>query len=183
MPQVIYTIGHSTRSSDDLINLLRAYRIDTLVDVRRFPGSRRHPQFSGERLAETLRAAAIEYVHIEALGGRRPVQPGSPNDAWRNRGFRGYADHMLTAEFRRALERLEELAVAQRVAVMCAEAVPWRCHRNLLADALVARGVEVRHILSEDHAQSHELNTAARRQADGSLVYSSQERQLDLLRE
>lgn len=181
MQIVVYTVGHSTRTAVALVALLQTYGIELVVDVRRFPGSRRHPQFSAERLAGTLHDVDIGYLHAEALGGRRPVVAASPNAAWRNAGFRGYADHMATPEFRRALENLERLAVRQRLAVMCAEAVPWRCHRNLLADALVARGIEVRHILSEDQVQVHELNAAARVQPDGSLVYADREGQLELL--
>jgi uncharacterized protein (DUF488 family) len=167
----IHTVGHSTRAADEFTALLHAHGIRVLVDVRRFPGSKRHPQFSRQALAATLPAAGIEYVHEEALGGRRDVQDGSPNAAWRNRSFRGYADHMLTQEFRAALDRLIERAAVASTAIMCAEAVPWRCHRNLIADALVARGHEVLHIVSATRADAHELNANARVERDGTITY------------
>lgn len=168
---MILTVGHSTRTVEELIGLLRAHGVERLVDVRRFPGSRRHPQFGRETLESALGAAGISYAHEEALGGRRPVLAGSPNDAWRNRGFRGYADYMGTAGFAAALDRLIDGARKARTAIMCAEAVPWRCHRNLIADALTARGVEVRHILGEDRAEVHALNVHATVLPDGRLIY------------
>lgn len=176
---VIHTVGHSTRTAEEFVALLNAHGIRTLVDVRRFPGSRRHPQFGREALERVLAGAGIAYVHEATLGGRRPVAPDSPNDAWRNRGFRGYADYMSSAGFREALDRLIARAGEAPLAVMCAEAVPWRCHRNLLADALTARGIEVRHILSEDRADLHVLNPDARVQPDGTIIYSA-DPQLDL---
>lgn len=177
----VHTIGHSTRTVAELIELLRAHGVEHLVDVRRFPGSRRQPQFGKEALRAALPAAGIGYSHEEDLGGRRGVQPDSPNGAWRNRGFRGYADYMGTAEFGAALERLIERARECSTAILCAEAVPWRCHRNLIADALVSREVEVRHILSADRSDVHRLNPAARVLENGVLVYPGGESQLDLL--
>ena len=143
----VYTIGHSTRTLDAFLGLLHREDIRHLADVRRFPGSRRHPHFASAALAVELRAAGVEYRHMPSLGGRRDPAPLSRNLGWRNASFRGYADHMATPEFQDALDEL--IAVAERVptTVMCAEAVPWRCHRNLIADALIARGHEVRHIL------------------------------------
>lgn len=177
----VFTIGHSTRTLDEFLALLRAHGIRAVVDVRRFPGSRRHPRFSREALAASLRAAGIDYLHEEALGGRRPVAVGSPNGAWRNRAFQGYADHMATAAFGRALARLESAAVARPTAILCAEAVPWRCHRNLIADALTVRGTQVLHILSASHARPHTLHAAARVAADGTLTYPGTDAQLAML--
>ena len=176
----LFTIGHSTRPLDELLALLRAHDIERVVDVRRFPGSRKHPQFNRASLAAALAAAGIEYVHEEALGGRRAVVAGSPNTAWRNRSFQAYADHMTSAEFRAALARLESGAARRRSAVMCAEAVPWRCHRRLIADVLVAHGVDVRHIIDATRLQPHELHAAARRRPDGTLVYPDSGDQLEL---
>jgi uncharacterized protein (DUF488 family) len=177
----IFTIGHSTRTWDELLALLRAHGVRVVVDVRRFPGSRRHPQFSKETLGASLRAAGIDYLHEEALGGRRAVAAGSPNTAWRNRAFRGYADHMATDTFARALARLESTAAARPTAILCAEAVPWRCHRNLIADALAARGAQVLHILSEARAQPHALHPSARVGRDGTLTYPGADAQLLIL--
>ncbi len=122
----IWTVGHSTRTAAELIDLLAAHGIEVVADVRRFPGSRRHPQFGRERLAVALRAAGIDYRHLGDLGGRRPVRPDSPNTAWREPGFRGYADHMETPAWRAAIAALQELARGRRTAILCAEAVWWR---------------------------------------------------------
>jgi uncharacterized protein (DUF488 family) len=139
--------------------------------VRRFPGSRRHPQYGAEPLAATLRAAGIEYRHEVELGGRRDPLPDSPNSAWRVRAFRGYADHMDSQGFRAALERLIAEAARRRTAILCAEAVPWRCHRRLIADALVARGVPVVHILGPSRSDVHVLHPAAVRLPGGRIAY------------
>jgi uncharacterized protein (DUF488 family) len=144
---IIFTIGHSTRDIEHFLALLEREGIRRLADVRTLPASRRHPHFNRESLAASLASAGIEYSHHPALGGRRPPRPDSPNAAWRNAGFRGYADYMATPDFQRALDELIHLGAAAPTAVMCAEAVPWRCHRSLIADALVARRIEVRHIL------------------------------------
>jgi uncharacterized protein (DUF488 family) len=167
----IYTIGHSTRTSPEFLELLQSVEIRALVDVRRYPGSKRHPQFNREALAETLAAADVDYHHAPDLGGRREAAEDSANSFWRNASFRAYADYMATQEFRDALQRVEALAQRQRVAIMCAEAVPWRCHRQLIADALVARGHEVHHILSLARADTHELSAGAVRGAQGNLTY------------
>ena len=167
----LYTLGHSTRTAGELIALLAEHGIAELVDVRRFPGSRRHPQFAREALAANLAEAGIGYRHEPDLGGRRNPRPDSPNTAWRNVGFRGYADHMATPEFREALQRLLAQACATPTAVLCAEAVPWRCHRNLLADAAVAEGTEVRHLLAPGQSTVHQLHPAARPLPGGGLVY------------
>lgn len=160
----IYTIGHSTRSAEELVTLLCEHRVTRLADVRRYPGSRRHPHFSRDSLEAALPHHGIGYVHFEDLGGRRRPVHGSPNAAWENEQFRGYADYMATPEFHAAVDRL--LASDDPTAVMCAEAVPWRCHRNLLADELVRRGVEVIHILAAGSAQPHSLNRIARIERD-----------------
>jgi uncharacterized protein (DUF488 family) len=168
----VFTLGHSTRPIEELLALLKEHEIRVLVDVRRFPASRRHPQFSRDTLAESLAGAGIEYVHEPCLGGRRPVRPGSPHTAWRVEAFRGYADHMETPEFGAALERLMRRGAETTVAILCAEAVPWRCHRRLISDALVARGVEVLHILGPRRADPHELDSNARVLPGGRLLYA-----------
>jgi len=167
----LWTIGHSTRPVEELVELLRGEGVTQLVDVRRFPGSRRQPQLGREALAAALPAAGITYVHEPGLGGRRPVAGDSRNTFWRDAGFRGYADYMATAEFAEALEHLESAAAAAPTAIMCAEAVPWRCHRQLVADALVVQGHEVLHIMGGGRVQPHQLNQAARLAVDGVLTY------------
>jgi len=172
MPPV-FTIGHSTRAIGELLALLAEHGIEVLMDVRRFPGSRRHPQFSRDALAAALAAAGVEYVHEPRLGGRRAARADSPHTAWRVEAFRGYADHMETAEFNAALEDLIRLSAGRSVVILCAEAVPWRCHRRLISDALVARGIDVRHILAPGRADLHELDPNARLLEGGRrLVYS-----------
>ena len=174
MPPV-FTVGHSTRPIADLLALLAEHGVRTLVDVRRFPGSRRHPQYSRDALAASLAAAGIQYVHEPGLGGRRAARPDSPHTAWRVEAFRGYADYMDTPEFQAALERLIRRAEEETVAILCAEAVPWRCHRRLISDALVARGVQVMHILGPGRANSHELDPNARLLPGGRLLYAGPE--------
>jgi uncharacterized protein (DUF488 family) len=169
----IYTIGHSTHSQSEFEEMLRSQGVARLVDIRRYPGSRRYPHFSKEALAEWLPAAGIDYVHELALGGRRKPEEDSPNTFWRNAQFRAYADYMSTAEFRDALARLIEVANLQPTAIMCAEAVPWRCHRNLVADALVARSHNVLHIMSAKKAEPHVLNPHAEVEPDGTIIYRS----------
>jgi uncharacterized protein (DUF488 family) len=168
----IFTAGHSTRSLDELLELLGGQGVEALVDVRRYPGSRRHPHFSRDALAAGLAASGIEYVHEPDLGGRRAVRPDSPHTAWRVEAFRGYADHMETPEFQAALERLIRRGAERPTVILCAEAVPWRCHRRLISDALVARGVEVRHILAPGRAEPHELDPNARVLPGGRLLYA-----------
>ena len=164
----IYTIGHSTRSLAELAGLLREHGVTRLADIRRFPGSRRHPHFSKESLEHNLARAGVEYAHFEALGGRRRPLKKSPNMGWESEQFRGYADHMASEEFRAAVATL--LDSDKPTAVMCAEAVPWNCHRNLLSDDLVRRGIEVIHITAPGQSHAHKLNTMARIEGDG-LVY------------
>ena len=164
----IFTIGHSTRSLDDFIALLHAHGVNRLADIRTVPKSRRHPHFAGAALAQSLPKENIVYRHFPGLGGLRKPRRDSTNTGWRHEGFRGYADYMQTVEFTRALEELIEWARAfqARVAIMCAEAVWWRCHRQLVADALVARGIEVRHIASTSSAPPHTLTDFARVDAE-----------------
>jgi uncharacterized protein (DUF488 family) len=158
----VYTIGHSTRSFDELVELLRAHGIERLVDVRTVPRSRTNPQFNRDTLGPALRNRRIAYRHMKELGGLRRPRRDSVNTGWQNASFRGYADHMQTEEFRAALAELEELAAEKRTAIMCAEAVPWRCHRSLIADALIVRGHEVRDIMSAASAKPHALNPMAK---------------------
>lgn len=159
---MIWTIGHSTRSADELLALLESAGIRQLVDVRRFPHSRRHPQFNREALAARLDPAGIIYLPLPGLGGRRPPRADSVNRAWRNAGFRGYADYMQTAEFEGSLRSLIEVAGQRPTAIMCAEPVPWRCHRSLVADALTARGIDVEHIVGPGRPEPHALTPWAR---------------------
>ena len=178
----IWTIGHSTRAIEAFIELLRFQRIERVVDVRRFPGSRRHPQFNAGPLAESLADAAIAYRSATELGGRRTPRRDSRNTAWRNASFRGYADYMETQEFGAALATLLAEGAKQRTAVMCAEAVWWQCHRALIADALKARGVEVLHILDGPKIAEHPY-TAAARVVDGRLEYGATPRTRGLFQE
>ena len=167
---VAWTIGHSTRSTDALIELLRAHEIALLVDVRTVPRSRHNPQFNKDELPPVLTAAGIEYRHGPELGGLRKPDRESINTGWQNPGFRGYADYMQTAAFRAAVETMADEARRGRLAVMCAEAVPWRCHRSLISDALLVRGFDVRHIIGTSKAQSHKL-TGFARVAGESITY------------
>lgn len=159
---VVLTIGHSTRTLEEFIDLLKAHGVDCLVDIRTVPRSRRNPQFNLESLPGSLAAAGIEHVHMPGLGGLRHARPGSPNTGWRTPGFQGYADYMQTPEFEAALKELVDRAAASRVCVMCAESVPWRCHRSLLSDALTVHGVNVEHIMSSTRRQPHTLTSFAR---------------------
>jgi uncharacterized protein (DUF488 family) len=158
----VLAIGHSTRAADVLVDLLVSAGVRTLADIRTIPRSRANPQFEGPALAQTLARAGIGYAHLPSLGGLRRPREGSLNGAWRNSSFRGYADHMQTPEFEEGMCELRALAREGPVAVMCAEAVPWRCHRSLLADALLARGVVVEHITGRGRTQPHRLTAFAR---------------------
>ena len=172
MGSTVWTIGHSTRPLDAFLALLSEYRLQAVADVRRFPGSRRYPQYARPALSVVLAEQRIAYHWLPALGGRRRPLPDSPNVAWRNSSFRGYADHIASAEFARGLDELLTLSGRLRTALMCAEAVWWRCHRALIADVLRARGIEVVHILDAKHAVVHPY-TAPARVIDGKLSYSS----------
>ena len=171
----ILTVGHSTHPIDVFVALLRGAGVEQAVDVRRFPGSRRHPQYGAEALAASLAGETIAYEHVGALGGRRPVLPGSCNDGWRVEGFRGYADHLRTAEFAEGLARLEDLAAERRVAVMCAEAQWWRCHRRVLADVLMLRGFHVRHLMPGGRPVEHRPPEFMIRAEDGLPCYPAGE--------
>ena len=179
MSMLISTIGHSTRSLEDLLRLLRVYGIGQLVDIRTIPKSRHNPQFNRETLAAGAETAGIRYRHIPALGGLRHARPDSVNTAWRNASFRGYADYMQTAEFEEGLKELIDLAAKAPAAIMCAEAVHWRCHRSLVADALAARGIAVQHIQSEARAQPHSLTPFAK-VVGTSVTYPGEQEKLPL---
>lgn len=166
----IWTIGHSTRSFEEFAAALRSFEIECLADVRSFPGSRRYPHFNKESLRVSLAQAAVEYVHLPDLGGRRRAKPDSINMAWQSKMFRGYADYMETEEFQDGIERLLELGHEHRTAIMCAEAVWWRCHRGLISDYLKASGIEVLHILTAGKAEPHPFTSAAQL-VDGKLSY------------
>ena len=158
----IFTIGHSTRSIDEFIRLLKAHGVQRVVDVRTIPRSRHNPHFNRDELAPALHRRKIHYRHIPGLGGLRHARPDSSNTGWRNAGFRGYADYMQTPEFEDSLERCLDLAKQERIVLMCAEAVPWRCHRSLIADALLARGITASEITSGVRARPHSLTPFAR---------------------
>jgi uncharacterized protein (DUF488 family) len=167
----LWTIGHSTRSAEEFKEILAAHHIEALVDVRSFPGSRRYPQFNKQQLATSLTANNIAYFHLPQLGGRRQARKDSMNTSWKNQSFRGYADHMESEEFQQGVESLLKIAGERNAAIMCAEALWWRCHRSLISDFLKARGVEVIHILDATHDQPHPFTSAARI-IDGELSYA-----------
>ena len=178
MPKQIWTIGHSTRPIEEFIGALKANDITLVADVRMFPGSKRYPQFNRDSLADSLGEHGISYEHFPELGGRRKPKPDSRNTVWRNAAFRGYADYMETEEFRNGTARL--LGLADRLgptAIMCAEAVWWRCHRALISDFLKARGMEVQHIIDAKNVESHPFTSAARI-VNAQLTYRSDEQLL-----
>ncbi len=158
---IILTVGHSTRTLDEFIALLRAHEVTRVVDVRTVPRSRHNPQFNKDSLPDSLSKAGLGYIHMPGLGGLRHARPDSLNAGWRNASFRGYADYMQTPEFEENLERLIELAKKDRIAIMCAEAVPWRCHRSLIGDALTVRGIRAEDIMSLTRRQVHALTPFA----------------------
>jgi uncharacterized protein (DUF488 family) len=168
--RTIYTIGHSTRIIEEFIALLQEHKIEVLVDVRTVPLSRHNPQFGADALRTSLDEAGITYTHMAGLGGLRHARKDSTNKGWRNESFRGYADYMETAAFRAALKELQELAQQHATAIMCAEAVPWRCHRSLIADALTVQGWQVLDIISEKAVSEHKL-TPFLKVEDGKLAY------------
>lgn len=158
----VLTIGHSTRALETFIEMLRAHGVKHLVDVRTIPRSRHNPQFNRDTLPEALRFAGIAYTHMEQLGGLRHARPDSPNTGWHNSSFRGFADYMQTPEFEASLEKLMQLATHEQTAIMCAETVPWHCHRSLIADALTVRGALVEHIMNESRTQRHLITPFAK---------------------
>ena len=168
----IWTIGHSTRTNDEFLCLLDANGIEAVADVRSFPGSRRYPHFNAEALSETLAGKRMELVPLKKLGGRRRALANSANTVWRNEAFRGYADHMETAEFKEGMRELMKLALLKRTALMCAEAVWWRCHRSMISDHLKASGVIVEHIMAPGSNVIHPY-TAAARIREGELTYGA----------
>lgn len=175
----VFTIGHSTRKIEEFISLLKEHNIQLLVDVRRYPGSRRHPQFNKETLAKSLNTTGIEYNHMKDLGGRRD-QPNSnsPNNGWRSKGFRAYADYLNTNEGQKAIKELVKSSKNTTSALMCAEALYWRCHRQLIADALVAREIDVHHILHRGQTHKHTLNAMAQILEDGRIIYPKRQQSL-----
>lgn len=168
--KTIWTIGHSTRPIDEFLALLAQFGIETIVDVRSFPGSKKYPQYGQTALEATLRDQGIAYKWFRILGGRRRTSPSSPNTVWRNTSFRGYADYMSTPDFTEGLEELLKVATGSRVSLMCAEAVWWRCHRSMISDALCVRDIKVLHIMADKHAVVHPM-TAPARVDDGKLTY------------
>jgi len=167
----IYTIGHSNRTIEQFLALLKAHGIEVVVDVRTVPKSRHNPQFGQDMLPTNLKEAGIAYTHLKKLGGLRHPSKDSLNTGWQNLSFRGYADYMTTEEFQQGLDELKGLAEQKKVAIMCAEAVPWRCHRSLIADALTVQGWQVLHISSRKTAKEHEL-TPFLRVVEGRMVYA-----------
>jgi len=171
----LYTVGHGNRTIGELVGLLEDAAVECLVDVRAYPASRRHPQFSREALELSLAAVGIRYVwEGKSLGGRRKAAADSPHVALRSPGFRAYADHMETEDFHAGAARLLELAASTRIAIMCAERLPWECHRNLISDSLVARGLHVLHLVGPGERREHALNPVARREGD-QLIYDAGE--------
>jgi|ERR1043166_5811963 uncharacterized protein (DUF488 family) len=174
----LWTIGHSTRPIEDFISILKSHDIESLADVRQFPASRRYPHFGKDALAKSLADANLMYTHFPELGGRRRPQPNSPNIAWRNEAFRGYADYMMTPPFNAGIERLLKIAHEKRTAIMCAELLWWRCHRSLISDYLKAHGHQILHVMDAKKTQEHPF-TAAARLVDGKLTYSTPESDLE----
>jgi uncharacterized protein (DUF488 family) len=166
----VFTIGHSNRPLDEFLRMLRAHGVDLLVDVRTMPRSRQNPQFNRETLPEALAAAHVEYRHMPGLGGLRHPRKDSINTAWQNASFRGYADYMQTPEFERNVDELVQIATGHTTAIMCAESLPWRCHRSMIADALTARSIAMHHIMTAEKADLHKLRDFAQVH-DGRVTY------------
>jgi uncharacterized protein (DUF488 family) len=175
----MFTIGHSTRSQDEFLALLREREIGLLADIRRYPGSKRYPHFGSDAMATWLPENDVRYVHLPELGGRRKPLADSPNTAWRNEQFRAYADYMATDEFRTAIDALLVLSANARSAITCAEAVPWRCHRNLVSDELLRRGIDVMHIIGSGSSRPHAMNIHAVIEGEH-LVYPAEQQTLRL---
>lgn len=177
MQKIIYTIGHSTRTLAQFIELLETFSIEVVADVRSYPGSSRYPQFNKESLLKELQSRGLLYLHLPALGGRRKSSPQSKNTAWKNAAFRGYADYMETVDFKKGIAELENTGTKYRTAFMCSEAVWWRCHRSMIADYLKVKGWKVMHILNNKKAEEHPY-TAVAKIVDGNLYYSAIQRDL-----
>jgi uncharacterized protein (DUF488 family) len=169
----IWTIGHSTRTLDFFVEMLQSFDIQLLVDIRSFPGSKRYPQFNKENLETSIPQHHSEYIHLKSLGGRRPVHKDSKNTGWRHPAFRGYADYMETEEFKTGIQQLEDMAIKQRTAYMCSEAVWWRCHRSMVSDYLKLHGWNVRHIMDVSKSSEHTYTQPARI-VNGELFYGDQ---------
>ncbi|HYK45515.1 MAG TPA: DUF488 domain-containing protein [Parafilimonas sp.] len=170
--KVIWTIGHSTRTLDHFISMLQSFSIETVADIRSFPGSKRYPHFNKEALQTSLPASGIKYIHIQTLGGRRRVDRHSKNTAWKHPAFRGYADYMETDDFKKGIDELEEIASKNRTAYMCSEAVWWRCHRSLVSDYLKINGWIVYHIMEAGKKEEHPYTKPAKI-VNGKLSYES----------
>lgn len=168
--KIVWTIGHSTRTLEELIEMLRSFKIEMVVDIRSYPGSRRYPQFNKESLEVSLPENNIQYLHIKKLGGRRKVNPESKNTVWRHVAFRGYADYMETEDFKEGIQELEKISLQQRTAFMCSEAVWWRCHRSMVSDYLKAHGWKVMHIMAVGKEEEHPY-TAPAKIVNGELSY------------
>lgn len=179
LPATVWTVGHSTLALEAFLALLATHGIEAIADVRRFPGSRRHPHFSREALEPSLREAGLDYQWLPQLGGRRTPKPDSPNTGWRNASFRGYADHLGSIEFADGLARLLALAATRRTAMMCSESLWWRCHRGLVSDVLTMRGIQVLHIPQSGRAVPHPW-TGPARVVDGRLSYAADAQQAGL---
>jgi len=168
----VWTIGHSTHDFEEFIAILKSFEIEFLIDIRRFPGSKRYPHFNKENLEKSIKESGMSYIHLEELGGRRKVQPNSKNTAWRLESFQAYADYMETESFKIAIEKLKSIAQTNKTAFMCAEAVWWSCHRSLVADYLKQDGWTVMHIMGENKSTEHPYTKPARI-VSGKLVYSN----------
>ncbi|CAN5833872.1 DUF488 domain-containing protein [soil metagenome] len=178
-PKTIWTIGHSTHPFDEFVEMLMAFNIESVVDIRSFPGSRKFPQFNKEALEIYLPQNNIRYVHLKTLGGRRKAKPDSQNTSWRHAAFRGYADYMETDEFKDGIKELEKIALKQRTAYMCSEAVWWRCHRSMVSDYLKVKGWKVMHIMGSKKASEHPYTSPAKI-VDGKLSYKGDQLNIDL---
>lgn len=175
--KIIYTIGHSTRSFKEFVSMLTSFKIELLVDIRSYPGSKRYPQFNKENLQKALPEHEIMYQHFPQLGGRRKALKDSKNNAWKNDAFKGYADYMQTEDFKTGIIELEDLAIKNRTAYMCSEAVWWRCHRSMVSDYLKWKGWEVMHIMAENKREEHPYTSPAKI-IDGKLSYSKDQQTL-----
>jgi uncharacterized protein (DUF488 family) len=173
LEKIVWTIGHSTRTFEEFIEMLRSFQIEMVADIRSYPGSRKFPHFNKESLQMTLPQNKIEYIHLKKLGGRRKTNPDSKNTSWRHLAFRAYADYMQTDDFNEGIKELEEIALEKRTAYMCSEAVWWRCHRSMVSDYLKAHGWKVMHIMAVGKEQEHPF-TAPARIVNGELTYEAE---------